>query len=508
MTLIVKIPTAFGKHAAPPSARGHCRLPNPPGRCAHSLNQLAFACSVIYSAVLFCFGCPYPNIDDLFYIGAALNVAQTGVFANPLLRDWSPVAAERYFFHFPLYARVLGGWVHIAGISSASLLLFQHMLYIIAAFCIYRTLRKYDFSFLASLATALAAQTWLTGFGLRSEALGLALTSVGLLLLTHRRPASCCLALIFVGCALQANHVMLAFVPHVVTQIAHHAATEATSRSRRSYASALTAVISLAAAVVLLVFLASIEFQVRAFVGDYMWHARFVGVGSVNHTLASFVHEFDSGYLLYTQAPVQIVCAILLVSAVAGIVRISRPCKIVVASSLVGLLLLSVCYASSAHEVEGLFVWGLSILILSQIEAPMPRRLCAVVFVLALAAQWATSIVALVLQVPADPFKYVSIRERVQAHADSIFAIDETSARYVFDYHLPESALNWTCLNSSGPSWPTTVKQKKPGETWIISPLKKGFCSDLPEYERARAWGHRFGSIPRVRFDVLVIDGS
>jgi hypothetical protein len=77
------------------------------------------AASVIFFGFLWLLDFPKPGFDDLFYTGAALNLAKGGDFSNPLLaRQMFP--SHFFFVYPPLHSYVLAGWLKIVGIHTAS----------------------------------------------------------------------------------------------------------------------------------------------------------------------------------------------------------------------------------------------------------------------------------------------------------------------------------------------------------------------------------------------------
>ncbi|HEX4139802.1 MAG TPA: hypothetical protein VHY09_05605 [Candidatus Methylacidiphilales bacterium] len=117
---------------------------------------------------------PAPFIDDMFYIGAALNLVQHGVFSNPYCPMLATIGcADHFFANMPLHDYVLAGWLHIFGISTLSF----HVLYVLLALgcslLVYRFVADTRLAWLAALFIALAVYGLLGGAGLRADALGL-----------------------------------------------------------------------------------------------------------------------------------------------------------------------------------------------------------------------------------------------------------------------------------------------------------------------------------------------
>src|SRR5665213_1074302 len=82
----------------------------------------------IFGALLF-LDFPKPGLDDLFFVGTSLNLAQGGDYSNPLL-ERQQFSSHFYFVHTPTYSFALAGWLKIFGVSTFSLLGFQLLMYL------------------------------------------------------------------------------------------------------------------------------------------------------------------------------------------------------------------------------------------------------------------------------------------------------------------------------------------------------------------------------------------
>jgi hypothetical protein len=125
---------------------------------------------------------PKPMVDDLFYNGAALHMADGGDFSNPfLLRQGFP---NHFFYVYPpLQSYAVYWWVSVWGVTAASLLAFQNLMYFFVAAAMIVLLHRQ---------AAPAYLLWLVPFGvaavflptgLRPEPLAVALTMGGFCLL-------------------------------------------------------------------------------------------------------------------------------------------------------------------------------------------------------------------------------------------------------------------------------------------------------------------------------------
>jgi hypothetical protein len=121
---------------------------------------------------------PKPNFDDLFYTGAALNMAGGGDFSNPLLaRQGFP--SHFFFVYPPLHSYTLAGWLKIFGVSSGSMTAFAMIMITATSLATIAVLRRHKAGLWMELAVPLGAAFALLPLGLRPDSLAIALTMVG-----------------------------------------------------------------------------------------------------------------------------------------------------------------------------------------------------------------------------------------------------------------------------------------------------------------------------------------
>jgi hypothetical protein len=134
--------------------------------------------AILLFAILWLLDFPKPMIDDLFYSGAGMNLANGGDFSNPFLVRHFP--GQHFFFAYPpVQSYVLAGWFKVFGISAASATAFQLLMYFLMAAAVMAILyRNRAPAWLAWLVPLIATATFLDD-GLRSEPLAVALTWCG-----------------------------------------------------------------------------------------------------------------------------------------------------------------------------------------------------------------------------------------------------------------------------------------------------------------------------------------
>ncbi len=128
--------------------------------------------------VLWLFDYPKPSYDDLFYIGASLNIAAGGDFSNPLLaRQGFP---SHYFFVYPpLHAQTLGLWLKCLGVSALALTAFQMMMNFITSVSTIAVLRRRGAPEWLEWLVPLGVAAALLPSGLRPEPYSVALIMAG-----------------------------------------------------------------------------------------------------------------------------------------------------------------------------------------------------------------------------------------------------------------------------------------------------------------------------------------
>ncbi|MEI9999630.1 MAG: hypothetical protein WDO13_10905 [Verrucomicrobiota bacterium] len=136
--------------------------------------KLGFALILAFWALVGLTDYPVPFIDDLFYIGAALNLAQHGVFTNPYADMLATIGCQDHFFaNMPLHDYVLAGWLRLFGISALSFHVLYTLLALGVSLLIFRFVATARHAWLAAIFIAAAVYGLLGGTGLRADALGL-----------------------------------------------------------------------------------------------------------------------------------------------------------------------------------------------------------------------------------------------------------------------------------------------------------------------------------------------
>jgi hypothetical protein len=118
---------------------------------------------------------PAPFIDDPWYIGSALSLAQHGGYTNPYCEMLARVDSgpgHLFLAYMPVENYLVAGWLSVFGISAASF----HVLFTLLAFgvsaLVFRLLLATSLSWAAAIAVCAAIYGLLGGCGLRADAFG------------------------------------------------------------------------------------------------------------------------------------------------------------------------------------------------------------------------------------------------------------------------------------------------------------------------------------------------
>lgn len=460
------------------------------------------AAVVAFWALLWTAGLPPPHWDDLFFVGGAFQLAETGQLANPLIRLWSPVAAERYFFQPPFFQYTLAGWIKLFGISAWSLLGFQCLALVVCSLSAMLLLRKYGLSGWRVLPIFLAFA--MMPQGLRHDTLGLAFLAAGLWFLSFPGTVRT-----FAGAFLAASSVatwpllMVYAVPFTAAQLGagRPPASYLSRNAARRFAACLAG-----AGTAFLLFLASIGFRVGEFLEDFVWHSR-LRLPTWRKILPDLWLQLTNGYAEILSPPTYALFLLLTLGMVLRWKETRVKARIFFCALWTGILANLVLYPSFLHVLVDFFCWVGIVALLW--EVPMSRAARkAGVAVAAAAFLLAQSYILLAWagrqSLPAE--RHDTVREALRRPPPGPLAVDEIAARFIFDYRLPPGAVFWNYSRPPAKTWPASTMEKEPGEIWVLSPVKSQVTKGIPPSPRVRLFGREFGSMSASPYDVAIIE--
>lgn len=405
---------------------------------------------------------PKPHLDDLYYTGAALHLAEGGDFSNPLIeRQENP--SHFFFVYPPLHSKTLATWLKIFGISARSMTGFQILLYFITACSAILILHRHAVSSFMYWLAPLGVITALLPVGLRTETLSVALTMAGLAMVE-------CWALnvaaIFVGFLLM--FLGGAAAPRLTMFSAVLILYSAWRLCRRPDGKGTGVLISVAVAFIcsLLIFLAQIHFQVGEFWHTFHTHSKLVQRRKLD-MLLSYLNGND--FIDGSQLP--------LVWALAAVILFGWPLK--KSNSLwLGLAMVGGFFLEAlAGGIGGGTLWYVAfalLLISAAVIKDSPRlefKLTGVIVFLFLVAN--VSWVIFEYQrafgrVTMDRGELAQTAREMRSTPEHPVLIDGSTARYVYNYHIPQGFLDI----QAAARFPKThvIQQLQPNDIYVIGP--------------------------------------
>ncbi|MDB6019514.1 MAG: hypothetical protein JWR19_4003 [Pedosphaera sp.] len=399
--------------------------------------SVAFSLAVFISLWVLDF--PKPNVDDLFYSGAGLNLASGGDFSNPLL-DRQGFPSHYFFVYPPLHSYALGGWLKLLGISAATVTAFPLLSLLLISIATISILRRHGAPVWLEYIVPLGLTCVFLPLGLRPEPFAVALTMVGFAL-SERKQNSTLLRflaflLMFLGASAAPRVTMFAGI------LALRAGWQSWQADRLAGRSPwrICALWFGAGVLTTLTFLVLIHFRVREFLDTFHLHATRVE-GKQLQLLADYaVHVL--GVLQWplvliplalvtfslmrkpdglSRAGIWIACAFPLVALSGGV----GP------STLWWAILVMLLLAGSA---------------LNLMSHPAKRALLSALIVLSLLVAnrkfFALNIGILSGRIDASRSEQHLTALALRPQPDHPLLVDTAVARYLFDYRLPQGALN------------------------------------------------------------------
>jgi hypothetical protein len=460
---------------------------------------------VIFWLFLYFLGFPKPMGDDLFFIGAAINLAKTQEFFNPLLSMWTERTIDRFFVQPPFHSYTLASWISLFGNDTSSILLFQCTCYSLFSIFTALILRKYTFSWLSISFVPIAYTTWMAIAGLRQDALGMAYLAIGLWGLVRDTSWRYFWGFIFLGLAICTSPVLMAYAIPFSCAIT---IVNLKTKLKLNWPYFYRRIIALLLAILLifLVFLLAINFEIVRFFQDLSWHAS-LRVVPIYKVIPEVIFIVSNGYGEIIYGVLYTLYGTLLFLLFKN--RKKNQKKIIIFAIILNLALTLniILYTSTLDYNFNFFCWfGITIILFNINISKNMRRLLISISIISLLIYQSQLIVSWIGQHNPPSNKYESILKWVKENPDRNYAIDEVAARFVFDYNLPNSTVDWNFSNGPAIFWPISVDEKPANTVWIISPAKAAITLDLPDYERVELFGHRFNSIPKSPYDVTIVE--
>ncbi len=470
---------------------------------------------VVFWTILFFLGYPLPSKDDIFFTGAAINLAKGGEFTNPYIESWNNVLSSgKFYFQPPFHSYTLAGWLKIAGISTNSLLFFQYLCYILFSLASALIFRAYNFPRVTAFGITILFAIWhcnpnpyhSTGF--RQDALGMAFLALGLLLMTKDIWWTYFLSFCLLESAVLTAPINIAygFSFGLAILAINFIDRRKFKINYLHYFLKIGITFISATALIFVIFLLCINFELNTFISDFLLHASWRRTSTMQ-AIPVFVNLISNYYGIILYVPSYILFFLMCILVFHKRLFIAINLKILFIGLTLGMLLNIFLY-TSAIGFNFFFCWVGIIAIVFMINWPSKIKIAVylVIITLFLSSQIINTL-SLIGREYVSESQYQEIREYVLANPNRKYAIDEVAARFVFDYKLPKNSTSWTFMQAPG-SPLMTAKDKQKNVTWIVA--KSWLGQSFPEllttdYPKVEFMGRKFNSLPKKPFEIIVI---
>ncbi|MCW6036935.1 hypothetical protein K4A83_11765 [Spirulina subsalsa FACHB-351] len=464
---------------------------------------------ILFWLSLYALGYPLPGDDDLFFIGAGINLAETGNFVNPFLAQWAEQTIDRFYVQPPFYSYALAPWLNIFGITTRSFLLFQFFCYSSFSTFLALTLRKLKFSPLASWAIIVCAGLWLLIGGLRQDAFATALLMAGLYYLLTDHLVYYLIGFTILGLSVLSSPVNIAYATPLAwgILIRNFVRHKKDSSSMGQYITPRLLMLLSAIVIVFLLFLLSINFELTRFFADLSWHSQ-LRRSPVSRMIPNLIFIVTVGYGEITYGLLYLFS--LFLGALLWVKHKTTPKSLffIILSLILSIILGLITYANTLGSNVNFVIWVIVILTLDKlsIKAIHQRTLAVIASVLVL-INYSPAILNLVFvdHSPDPPEKIAEILDYVTNNPEKTYFIDGIAARYIFDYNLPAESVSWEFSGEPAMGPPTSLTEKAENAVWILSRRQAWHVAELPDYPRLKLLGHRFKSIASQPHKILLI---
>ncbi len=471
---------------------------------------IAAAALALVTAFYVLRGMPWCNGDEFAWIDAGIDLARTGRLTAHAYDGWlAGFGTDKFYIQPPFGAYSLALWVLAFGSSAKGFLVFHWLWYAAGIYGFERVLARFRLPLGLRLLMALVYLDVMVDKGFRPEAETFGLLFLGLALLDTAAPFwRRMLGLVFLGCSVLTYPISLMLaVPMGVALLClpgENPEASAVARWREIFRAWLPAGL-LSVAVVAGLFLAMIHGEVREFLTVLDAHRR-LRVATGDH-LGSFLHFITR----YREAYFTLPPVLLLVAATAYVAarwrQIGRPARLwtlACAAAATGTVLM---YVVKGSEIVPFLGFAAACGLVGSPELRRYRwRLASVIAGMWL---WTQSlwIVSATLRHSPDPAHLALAREQALQSGKRV-VVDSSTARYVFDYGLPEGARHADYLASPNDQ-PLARAESRARDFWVVIPatLEAGGLALPPGASEPHITiaHHEFHSAPVCPDDPLAI---
>jgi hypothetical protein len=453
-------------------------------------------------------GYPAPFIDDLFFTGAAFNLALHGVFSNPYCPSLAALDSKGMFLaYMPLHSYVLAGWLKLFGLGFVSLSLFSTLTSALVCALAYRLMpvRNGFVQLLAAGAVVVLVFLLLGGAGLRPDSLGMVFFFLGIDAVRSRgagifflKNFSLALAVITFP-----NLALLAFLVSAATLVYK------IGLERTSFALSLRLVggTALAYGLALLILLWCIDFRLGDFLHSLHLNQHYGALGVEERNGHAFGVYFIAKWLLIQAAFVGLILTLL------GREMRGQKDAAFLLFLLTALAGFGALFWASLNSASGAHVWAFGCLLFSLylLVSFFWRAARAIIWALFLGVfvfgHGHTAVEDLFSRHRVDPAVNQAIAAQLKSSSQPIYA-DCYAVREIFDYRLPAQVYGYETSSTTGWGAPVSFPTLPQGLFVVsVKNILLGATTVPPnrKWESLRLLGHTITPLCENPYDLELI---
>ncbi len=468
---------------------------------------------IIFWLSCFLFGLPFSGPDDLFFTGASINLVEKGEFINPWIRLATDRAIDRYYLQPPFHGFTLALWLKIFGISRNSLMLYACFCCLIFSVAIALILRKYKFPHYTALLISIPYAFYGLGISLRMDSTGMAYLALGLWLLTEDKLIRYFLGFSFLGAAILSFLVTMSYaIPCTIAIIIANYLKLPLTTNKKIYITKRIAILGAAFIFIFTLFMIFINFNLFQFLSDLYFHGSLRRTPT-NEILSKFLQVISVGnrkiiygslYILFFS----LISYLIIKRNINNIFILKFIFPI-----LIGVILNINLYFHGWSNIISFVLWLIIIIIVT--KASFPKIIKPLIILLTITVFFINHSFVIISwvakeRIPEEKYAQLRIQARdliTKYGTTKKYLIDDVAARYIFDYHLPENAIDFNFSEQMYPFTPRKNWKAKPdNEIWFITPFRGLNGINFPPYPKAKLFGIQLNSIPAKPDDVIIVE--
>lgn len=458
--------------------------------------------------MLYLVGYPRPHVDDLFFAGAGVSIAQGGGLTNPWLQPFlAQFGTDKYYVQTTFQPYLLGLWLKVFDISTSSVLAFQCLAAATGSAFLLLALKRVGFSLGMLAVVLLLYVAFVVSAGLRPEVLGLAFVSAAALVWRSESRAAG-----LAGCFLAACAPL--FTPFLYTLVlplglswllglypVHRGWERLWTRASMAVAAAVVAFFLL---------LWSVHFEFGEYLRVMSQHAA-GRVPELADKLQVFWANYTVGYEVLFRTPAVVLPWLFFALSWWSAGRSVRAMKCAwLAFGLAAFVTLGVLgYTQQLVKyLPTVSVIAAGVVVACMAAGKLRQLLRGAWFFVAglLLFPWVAS---QVFQFPMFQQLYpkqqiTQVRVAVAISGKRLF-LDEFAVRYFYDFNPPAGSLDWLHCRQQDAAHRALLKDKPEDVSWLVNARKAHlYAPDAGvELDALRMFGRTFSNFSRNQFEVL-----